>query len=276
MPKKKIDYSKVEKRQINRTEKQNAAAIANLKKARQTRQAFAALRREGVTRDTIEYASEKIDEMLDQFANYSPENNPAVAKLLSEVGYLRTPSQLAELKQSEYVTYVTALRDFLNNPLSSTEGIEEYRNKILSQIIGDNLMRRKGERRSNYYKRRQNFIEDNEETAKAAFKIYRMLEETHAGQILRGKISPAAYGSDNLITDLFDFVESGAFNDGDFNKARAYWADILEKSYAEDQEILRQYGSKAQLPKFYWRGVDSYASFTPKPYYAKKSGKKRR
>lgn len=276
MPKKKIDYSKVEKKKINRSAKQNAASLANLKKARQTRQAFFALRSEGVTQDTVAYASEKIGEMLDKFANYSPENNPAVSKLLSEVESLKTPSQLAEMRQSEYITYVTALRDFLNNPLSSIEGIEEYRNKVLSKIIGDNLMRRKGERRSNYYKRRQNFIDENKETAKAAFKIYRMLEETHAGQILRGKISPAAYGSDNLITDLFEFVESGAFNDGDFNKARAYWADILEKSYAEDQEILRQYGSKAKLPKFYWRGVESYAEFTPKPYYAKKSGKKRR
>ena len=124
------------------------------------------------------------------------------------------------------------------------------------------MTRKPHERYQYYHRRRQQFIKEHEDTAKQAFKLYRQLESTHAGVILRGKLSPQAYGSDNLITDLFDFVENEY--DGDFDKAVAYWQEQLTEQYRWEEQELSKAGKGAKLTKFDWTGREKYASFTPR------------
>ena len=242
-----------------RTKKQNEAALRNLSKARQAKKAYQELREQGFNRENIGEATEIIQQQLSRLSSFHPENNPAVAQLLEEVGgNFPNREQISAMSQSDYYTYATSLRSFLGSPLSSEKGITQLTNRLVSEIIGESLMRKKGERRSSYFERRKQFISENEEVAKQAFRLYRQLESTHAGLILRGKISPEAYGSDNLIVDLFDFVENDY--DGDFDAARAYWEEQLENQYQwEEQERANFKGKK--ISKFDWEGRESYESF---------------
>lgn len=242
-----------------RTKKQNEAALRNLSKARQAKKAYEELRKQGFNRENISEATEIIQQQLSRLSSFHPENNPAVAQLLEEVGgNFPTQAQISKMSQGDYYTYATSLRSFLGSPLSSEKGITQLTNRLVSEIIGESLMRKKGERRTSYFERRKHFISENEETAKQAFRLYRQLESTHAGLILRGKISPEAYGSDNLIVDLFDFVENDY--DGDFDAARAYWEEQLENQYQwEEQERANFKGKK--ISKFDWEGRESYESF---------------
>ena len=277
MPKRKSDLSKKTANQLvnmgnssskkvkkgsgksTRSKKQNEAALRNLAKARQAKKAYDELRKQGFNRENIGEATDIIQQQLSRLSSFHPENNPAVAQLLEEVGgNLPTQAQISAMSNSEYYTYATSLRSFLGSPLSSEKGINQLTNRLVSEIIGENLMRKKGERRNSYFERRKQFISENAETAKQAFRLYRQLESTHAGLILRGKISPEAYGSDNLIVDLFDFVENDY--DGDFDAARAYWEEQLENQYQwEEQERANFKGKK--ISKFDWEGRESYESF---------------
>ena len=108
--------------------------------------------------------------------------------------------------------------------------------------------------------RRSQFIEKNSDTASKAFKLFRQLENTHAGLILKGKISPDAYGSDNLIIDLFDFVETEY--DGDFDKAYNFWVQKLQDQFEESQNNFKYGHTGKGMKKFDWRGGDLYGSFT--------------
>lgn len=264
MAKRKNSSSKKQTNQLGkngskRTQKQNEAAARNLAKARQAKKAYEELRKQGFNRVNIWEATEIIQQQLSRLSSFHPENNPAVAQLLEEVGgNFPTQAQISNMSQSEYYTYATSLRSYLGSPLSSEKGITQLTNRLVSEIIGESLMRKKDERRTTYFQRRKQFISENEETAKQAFRLYRQLESTHAGLILRGKISPEAYGSDNLIVDLFDFVENDY--DGDFDAARAYWEEQLENQYQwEEQERANFKGKK--ISKFDWEGRESYESF---------------
>lgn len=246
---------------IQRTEKQRQAAIQNLAKARAAKKRYQNLRREGFKEGNVEEATEIVQNQLNRLSVFQPENNPAVAQLLAEVGgELPSADQLAEMTKSEYFRYATSLRTFINSPLSDENAINKLFDKVLGEIVGSQLTRKKGEKRTQYYRRRKQFIEEHSDTAKTAFELYRRLEETHAGVILRGKISPMAYGSDNLITDLFDFVENDY--DGDLNMALGYWQEQLSEQYRwEEQESARMNVSSNKLSKFDWTGREMYASF---------------
>jgi len=257
MPRKKIDQKKKVKRKL--TQLQNQAALANLAKARAAKMAYYNLRKQGFTRENVYEAGNIISNAIERLSAFDPESNPAVSQLLYEIGG-EFPSQeeIANMPQSEYFKYATSLRNYLGSPLSDEKSQKALQDRLISEIIGEKLTRRKGERRTNFLNRRQQFIKENEETASKAFKLYRQLESTHAGLILRGKISPEAYGSDNLITDLFDFIESEY--DGDFDAARAYWEEQLENQYAWEEEYKSNFKG-VEVTKFDWQGRESYASF---------------
>lgn len=267
MAKSKITYKKV-KRQI--TPLQRKAALENLAKARKMKSEYAKLRSEGFSRETIAKAQQVIKSVLDRFSNYSPESNPAVAQLLDEIGSYKTKEELDSMTNAEYYKFATSLRAFLNNPLSSSKGIENLTNRLVEEIVFDNETRRTRFRRAlvndnplsrnkkDYLHERTAFIKQNEDIARQAFKLYRQLESTHAGLILRNNISPEAYGSDNLIVDLFDFIENDY--DQDFDAAVAYWTEMIEEQYAAEQEISANFDGK-ELPRFDWKLQESYESF---------------
>ena len=275
-PKKKSDFKQVKKNVVTvasggknvqkfntRSQAQNEAAVRNLVKAREAKQKYQKLRREGFTRDTVAEATEVISGQLDRLSVFQPENNPAVSQLLSELGgQFPSANELASMTNAEYYRYATTLRTFLGAPLSDENAVNKLFDKILYEVVGSQLTRKPHERYQYYHRRRQQFIKEHEDTAKQAFKLYRQLESTHAGVILRGKLSPQAYGSDNLITDLFDFVENEY--DGDFDKAVAYWQEQLTEQYRWEEQELSKAGKGAKLTKFDWTGREKYASFTPR------------
>lgn len=244
-----------------RSEKQNKAAVQNLKKAREAKKRYQALRKEGFSHDNVAEATSIIEEQLHRLSAFDPQNNAAVARLMENIGgEFPTANELASMSKSEYYKYAGALRAFLGSSLSDPDSMRRIYDKVLSEVVGQQLTRRKNERRATYYHRRQQFINEHEGTAKKAFELYRMLEETHAGVILRGKLSPMAYGSDNLITDLFDFVENDY--DGNRDQALEYWREQLSAQYQwEEQELANATKGAKKLTKFDWKGRESYASF---------------
>lgn len=244
-----------------RSQKQNEAAIKNLKKAREAKKRYQELRKQGFSYENVAEATSIIQEQLSRLSAFDPQNNAAVARLMENIGgEFPTANELAAMSKSEYYKYAGALRSFLGSSLSDPDAVRRIYDTVLSEVVGQQLTRKKNERRTTYHRRRQQFIAEHEATAKKAFELYRMLEETHAGVILRGKLSPMAYGSDNLITDLFDFVENDY--DGDRDKALDYWREQLSAQYQwEEQELANATKGAKKLTKFDWKGRESYASF---------------
>ena len=244
-----------------RTKKQNEAAIRNLKKAREAKKKYQTLRKEGFSFDNVAEATSILEDQLQRLSSFDPQSNAAVARLMQNIGVeFPTANELASMSKSEYYKYAGALRVFLGSSLSDPDSIRRIYDTVLSEVVGQQLTRRKNERRTTYYNRRKQFIDEHEATAKKAFELYRMLEETHAGVILRGKLSPMAYGSDNLITDLFDFVENDY--DGNRDQALDYWREQLSAQYQwEEQELANATKGAKKLTKFDWKGRESYASF---------------
>ena len=244
-----------------RTKKQNDAALRNLQKAREAKKRYQALRKEGFSYENVAEATSIIEDQLRRLSTFDPQNNAAVARLMENIGgQVPTANELANMSKSEYYKYAGALRSFLGSSLSDPDSFRRIYDTVLSEVVGKQLTRKKNERRTTYYRRRKQFIDEHEETAKKAFELYRMLEETHAGVILRGKLSPMAYGSDNLITDLFDFVENDY--DGDRDQALDYWREQLSAQYQwEEQELATATKGANKLTKFDWKGRESYASF---------------
>ena len=241
--------------------KSNEKTLRALKKAREAKKKYQTLRKEGFTFNNVAEATEIIQKQLSRLSAFDPQSNVAVARLMENIGGdFPTANELAAMSKSEYYKYAGALRSFLGSSLSDPDAVRRIYDTVLSEVVGSQLTKKKNERRSTYYKRRQRFIDEHEETAKKAFELYRMLEETHAGVILRGKLSPMAYGSDNLITDLFDFVENDY--DGDRDQALDYWREQLSAQYQwEEQELANATKGSKKLTKFDWKGRESYASF---------------
>lgn len=274
-PKKKIDTNKKVNKSVtivssgkaikHRSQAQNEAAVRNLVKAREAKQKYQKLRKEGFNRENVTEATNIIANQLDRLSSFSPESNPAVAQLMAELnGRFPTANELADMTNSEYYRYATSLRSFLGHSLSDENSINKLFDKISYEVIGTQLTRKKNERMSSYHRRRSKFISEHEETAKEAFKLYRQLESTHAGVILRGKVSPRAYGSDNLITDLFDFIENDY--DGNFDAAVRYWQDQLTEQYRWEEQMLAEDPEATKLTKFDWTGREKYASFVSRNY----------
>lgn len=265
MAKKKIAYTKV-KRSL--TPLQREAAMRNLAKAREAKKKYAKLRQEGFNRDTVFEAQKTIYETMEKYKNYNPELNPAFMQLLDEIGYFRSEQELKDMSTKEYYKYATSLRTFLADPLSDEKNMDRLASRIADEIrrpflerreqIRQGLMRNDEMSRQEYKQQRETFLKQNEQVAKEAFKLYRQLQSTHAGLILRGQISPDAYGSDNLIMDLFDFVE-GDYN-MDFDAARAFWEEKIEEQYALEQQRMSDFSGR-KFEKFDWKLGESYASF---------------
>lgn len=258
---KNIQNNAVPKKQ--RTQKQREAAIQNLKKARDAKKHYAELRSAGFSSENIDamiQATNAIEEMMHRFSSYNVESNPAVMQLMEEIGDFKTKSEIMSMSMPEFYKYATSIRTFMAAPLSDPDAIDNMTNRLVNELVGGSLLRKKGESRSVYMKRRKEFIEDNKDTASKAFALFRQLENTHAGLILKGKISPDAYGSDNLIVDLFDFIESEY--DGDFDKAYNFWIEKLQEQFQESQAQYHEFGEKGRMKKFNWRGGDLYGKFT--------------
>ena len=232
------------------------AQLESLAKAREAKKQYAELRRSGFTRETAGEAGAMIEKTIDRLKIAAGGYNPAVEQLMSEIGYIRNQEQIDNMSKKEYYKYATSLRVFLDDSYSSITETEKRRQDILREATQVGLMRKKGERRDAYFKRRKEFINSHEDIAKDAFRLYRELENTAAGLILRSKYSPVAYGSDNLIVDLFDFVEDDY--DGDFNAAMAFWRGMLEEQ-VEKSTYEKAYGNK--MTKFDWRRENQYGLF---------------
>lgn len=232
------------------------AQLAALAKARQAKKDYANLRQTGFTRDRAGEAGALIEKNLERLNIAAGGYNPAVAQLMEEVGQIRTQEEINNMSKKEYYKYATSLRVFLDDSYSSIDETEKRTREILRESTQVGLMRKKGERRDQYFKRRKEFIKSHEDLAKDAFRLYRELENTAAGLILRSKYSPVAYGSDNLIVDLFDFVENDY--DEDFDAALAFWRGMLEEQ-VEKSTYEKAYGNK--MTKFDWRRENNYGVF---------------
>lgn len=239
---------------IKRTPSQ--AQLEALAKAREAKRQYAELRKSGFTRETAGEAGAMIEKTIDRLNIAAGGYNPAVAQLMGEVGYIRNQEQIDKMSKKEYYKYATSLRVFLDDSYSSIDETEKRKQDILREATQVGLMRKKGERRDAYFRRRKEFIKSHEDLAKDAFRLYRELENTAAGLILRSKYSPVAYGSDNLIVDLFDFVENDY--DEDFDAAMAFWRGMLEEQ-VEKSTYEKAYGNK--MTKFEWRRENQYGVF---------------
>ena len=244
-----------------RTQAQNLAAVENLKKAREAKARYAELRKEGFNRANVNEAIGVVADVMNRAMAFKPQNNPAFAKFFDEIGgALPQPADIENMTNSEYYKFATSLRALLNHPLSGESGMRNLQDKLLYKILADKLVKKEGVSKARYLEERYAFIKQNKDTASKAFEIYRKLESTHAGLILRGKIAPEAYGSDNLIVDLFDFVENDFKYDSDIDAAVDYWREQLEDQYAFEEEYKEKFKGK-EITKFDWEGRESYAAF---------------
>ena len=251
-----------------RTQKQTEAARANIAKARQAKASYKELREQGFDRTTIFDATETIARELD-YRGMTADINPAVAQLYSEIGSFKTQEELEQMSKSEYYKYATSIRSFLGNPLSSIDAQNYLNSRLSNDLFAQSLLIRDNEEFNAYKKRRAKFVKATEDTiSKKAFEIYRRVMETNAGQIVKARISPAAYGSDNLIVDLFDFVSSGEWYDNDVDAASKYWQAVIEAQYNENLERLREVSNREglEIPKFDWKGVTTYGRFVGSNY----------
>lgn len=239
---------------VKRTPSQ--AQLQSLAKAREAKRQYAELRKSGFTRETAGEAGAMIEKTIDRLNIAAGGYNPAVAQLMGEIGYIRNQEQINNMSKKEYYRYATSLRVFLDDSYSSVEETDKRMQEVIREATQVGLMRTKGERRDHYFKRRKEFIKNHEDTARDAFRLYRELENTAAGLILRSKYSPVAYGSDNLIVDLFDFVENDY--DEDFDAAMAFWRGMLEEQ-VEKSTYEKAYGNK--MTKFDWRRENQYGVF---------------
>lgn len=247
-----------------RSEKQRVSSIANLEKARQAKKNYEFLRKGGFTNETILDATRVIDNYLSQADSMRSSENPAVARLFDEIGgAFKSEEEIAKMSKGEFYKYATSIREFLNNPISSEEAANYLQNSLRSGLIKAELVKSANESDEQYKARRKQFIQDREELSKVSFRIYRKVMETNAGQIIKAKMSPAAYGSDNLIADIFDFVTGGYWTDRDEDAARAYWEDLIEQQYERNlQELQLSHSREAiEISNFSWRGVMAYDSF---------------
>lgn len=245
-----------------RTQKQIEASKQNLGKARQAKAAYQELRRQGFDRYTIYSATQTIQNAL-QRMDMNADNNPAVSMLFNEIGSFKSEEDIENMTQSEYYRYATSIRSFLGNPLSSEDAHNYLQDRLSNELFAQSLLIRDNEEFEAYKERRSRFIKSTEDTiSKKAFEIYRRVMETNAGQIIKAKMSPAAYGSDNLIVDLFDFVSSGQW-DENIDDAAGYWQEIINNQYAENLELKRATMNREaiELEKFNWKGVTTYGEF---------------
>lgn len=251
------------KNKAPRSDKQQEAARKNIQKAREAKENYRRLQRQGFTNDTIWQATNVIENYLAQEDFMRSENNPAVARLYEEIGTFKTQEELSSMTKGEFYKYATSIRSFLNNPLSVEEANLYLWEGLRSGLIRAELTEAPGESHEAYLNRRKAFIRDREQIAAEAFQLYRRVMETNAGQIIKAKMSPAAYGSDNLIADIFDFVTGGFWSDRDLEKATAYWNEIIQQQYEENLQFMQsaRTGEAIEINNFNWRGVMAYDTF---------------
>lgn len=285
MPKKKIDMPSRQSREVAklntsqskkiskpRTQAQQQAARKNLQKANAARKAYRELRKSGFAdiSGLIE-AQKVISENLT--GDLSFEANPAVQKLFSSIGgEFKSESELESMTKQEYYKYTTAIREFLGSPMSRDDAMDYLRTRFGSDIIRSSIIQQEGEDRDVYLNRRKSFIASNELSTKV-FDLYRRIMETNAGQVIRARMMPAAYGSDNLIVDLFDWASSGAWTDDDANTAVGYWQKQIDDEASYMLERAREVGARQAQKmegRFDWKLSQSYFS------YSKEVEKKRR
>lgn len=245
-----------------RSEAQRNASKANLEKARQARANYRELRKTGFTRETIVKATDLISEILNN-PLFDPETNPAVDTLMKSTGGIfKTDDEIEKMTKSEYYKYATSIREFLGSPLSAQEGISYLVESLDHLAYGKELLRGFNEEESVYKKRRKAYIDAMGDKAKQAFEIYRKLLETNAGQILKQIAGPAAYGSDNMIVDIFDFVEN-EWSDGDIDNAAIYWSKRVNEIFTANQEFAREkrMSPSLKLGRIDWKAGENYGQF---------------
>lgn len=289
MPKRKIDLSKKTTIQIVKlgssktkrvpTVKQQEAARKNLEKARQAKFNYKDLRERGFRTESVFAATQKIQDFLEESDIMRSDSNPAVARLFDEIGAFKTEEELASLSKGEFYKYTSSIREFLNNPISAEEAAQYLNDSLRSGLIKAELVQQPGEDRDFYLKRRQKYVKAHEEeVSKKAFALYRRVMETNAGQIIKARMSPAAYGSDNLIADLFDFASIGVWDSSYDEKtgkwdermewASVYWQELIDQQYRANLERLQYAHSQEalELPQFSWRGGEDYGTFVRRTF----------
>lgn len=278
MPKKKINFSSRQSRSVDtirrsntsnkkisntRTKAQKEASRKNLEKANAARKGYGELRKSGFAdiSGLIE-AQSLISENLT--GGLSFEANPVVQKLFSSIGgEFKTETELESMSKQEYYRYTTAIREFLGSPLSRDDAMDYLHSRFGSDIIRSSIIQQEGEDRDVYLNRRKSFINSNELSQKV-FDLYRRIMETNAGQVIRAKMMPSAYGSDNLIVDLFDWASSGSWTDDDVNTAVGYWQKQIDDEASYMLERSREVGArKAREIEgiFDWRLSQSYFTY---------------
>lgn len=284
MPRRKIDLSKKMTSQIVKlgsakakrisTPKQQEAARKNLEKAREAKFRYKDLRERGFDTRNVFEASRTIENYLEQSDAMRSDTNPAVARLYDEIVAFKTEDELASMSKGEFYKYTSSIREFLNNPISAEDAARYLQDSLRSGLIRAELVQQPGEDRESYLKRRQSYVKFREnDVSKKAFALYRRVMETNAGQIIKARMSPAAYGSDNLIADIFDFASMGIWDstydektgkwDKRMESASVYWQELIEEQYQANLEHLQYARSQEalEIPQFSWRGGESYGTF---------------
>ena len=117
-------------------------------------------------------------------------------------------SQLTD--QGEIIAEATRARVFLQDRTSIPEGAEDYmRQEVRKQYEGQF-----GNEYNTWEHKFKNFNTDiiDEKTARLAFRAYRMLEEIEGSRIGR-QGQEGAYGSENMIIDMYDMAIKQGWND---------------------------------------------------------------
>ena len=265
---------KSSKTKSSRSPKQYEASIKNIVKAREAKFRYRDLRERGFDTQSVFEATRTIENYLQQSDEMRTDVNPAVARLFDEIGSFKSEEELASLSKGEFYKYTSSIREFLNNPISAEDASRYLQESIRSGLIRAELVQQPGEDREGYLKRRQNYVKFHEEdVSKKAFALYRRVMETNAGQIIRARMSPAAYGSDNLIADIFDFASMGIWDstfdektgkwDERMESASAYWQELIDEQYRSNLERLQYAHTQEalEIPQFSWRGGESYGAF---------------
>ena len=256
-----------------RSLKQIEASRKNAAKAREAKFRYKDLRERGFRTSEVYEATQVIQNFLEQEDTLITAENPAVARLFDEIGAFKTMDELEILSKGEFYKYTTSIREFLNNPISAEHAAQYLQESLRSGLIKAELVQQKGEDREEYLKRRQAYVKfHDEDVSKKAFALYRRIMETNAGQIIKAKYSPAAYGSDNLIADLFDFASIGIWNssydeetgqwDKHMNEASIYWQEKIDEQYRMNLEDVQRARSREaiELPQFSWRKLWIFSS----------------
>lgn len=235
---------------------------SNKKETRTNRKKLGELKKSGLNRKTIPIYVQALLSEIQDIKEAGLENTPSIQKIYHDIPDLEG-LDFDNMTKGDYIKVATAVRSFMSAEDSSVNGAKKMYRMFAEQFssaYSDPFTQREGEKREDFLKRRKEYISLNEGASKAAFALYRKISERQAANILR-ELNPAAYGSENLIVDLFQYVEEMGLTKSDVEdeiKIGPYidsWVNEIERIERSNMRELKRFGESADLKfsQFKWR-----------------------